>query len=285
MDLYEKRLATFTSWPHIFPQPTDLAGAGFEYAPSQRCPDKVRCTECLQYLGDWQPDDNPLLEHIRFQPHCRLARQIADAKKQRDHLIPRSGTQETTQPAAQSTLPFRSQLPTEAPTQAMQKTWRMQSQHDSSKKCKQQSKASLQQQKQSKRDQQQQADSQQMTAQDPKQEQKDNPVSKDAQTTAISAVTSSGSPKSSLATSTPVVTPSSVAAAEITTSNRPFTSLPGFSLPSCNYISNPSCDERAEKASAKADLSGESMEKVVLDVGDWVELGFDGEEQDDWVKV
>lgn len=48
---------------------------------------------------------------------------------------------------------------------------------------------------------------------------------------------------------------------------------------------NPNSDRKAENALAQADSPGESKGEAVLDVEGWVELGFDGEEEDDWVKV
>ena len=151
MRSYEKRLATFISWPHASPQPTDLAKAGFEFVPSRHCRDKVRCTECLQYLGDWKPEDNPLLEHTRWQPDCKLAKKLTDANKQRTPSAPQSFAKEVVQPVAQPAPKFKSKPAIKARV-VVEKAFQEKVQKVLSKHHEQQSDMKLRQRKTSKQD-------------------------------------------------------------------------------------------------------------------------------------
>lgn len=102
MTSYEERLATFTSWPHILPTSSDLAAAGFQYVPTTSCPDTVKCIECLQNLYEWQPEDDPLLEHIRFIPDCQLANKLLKSTIK----VRRSSTEQNFQSALQMKRPL-----------------------------------------------------------------------------------------------------------------------------------------------------------------------------------
>ncbi|CAF9942979.1 MAG: hypothetical protein ALECFALPRED_010350 [Alectoria fallacina] len=65
------------------------------------CPDNVKCIECLQILYGWQPEDDPLLEHIRFRPDCQLANKPLKSTIK----VPRSSTEQNTQSASQMKRP------------------------------------------------------------------------------------------------------------------------------------------------------------------------------------
>ena len=75
MKTYKERFATFTSWPHALPHPEDLAAAGFKYRPTKRCPDNVRCTDCMMNLDEWESDDDPLTEHAIHSPNCQFVKE------------------------------------------------------------------------------------------------------------------------------------------------------------------------------------------------------------------
>mmetsp|Transcript_48604 Transcript_48604/g.152530 ORF Transcript_48604/g.152530 Transcript_48604/m.152530 type:complete len:675 (+) Transcript_48604:116-2140(+) len=68
------RLKTFESiiWPHnntpLTPQ--RLAAAGFYAAPTSKAPDRVVCFACENALTNWDPTDDPWLEHQTWYPQC-----------------------------------------------------------------------------------------------------------------------------------------------------------------------------------------------------------------------
>lgn len=68
----QSRLSTFTHWPHsatgMFPAQY-MADLGFYYAGYADC---VRCFYCGVGLKSWEPQDDPLTEHIRWRPECRF---------------------------------------------------------------------------------------------------------------------------------------------------------------------------------------------------------------------
>ena len=93
MDVYANRLATFLGggagkeqdggkeaddgvggyWPHIRPNPEDLAAAGFIFAPSADEFDNVRCFICDKQLDGWTAEDEPLKEHLNHSKSCAWA--------------------------------------------------------------------------------------------------------------------------------------------------------------------------------------------------------------------
>jgi len=68
------RLKTFESiiWPHnntpLTPQ--RLAAAGFYAAPTSKAADRVVCFACENALTNWDPTDDPWLEHQTWYPQC-----------------------------------------------------------------------------------------------------------------------------------------------------------------------------------------------------------------------
>jgi len=86
------RLATFrTRWRvtseggHVsFPErrlrpltPKMLALAGFLYCPDAMHTDRVVCFCCKRALHTWDPEDTPLYEHCRVNPHCPFVQAAA----------------------------------------------------------------------------------------------------------------------------------------------------------------------------------------------------------------
>lgn len=77
----EARLATFEppskrsklGWPHKTPTPEDLAKAGFYYKPLPTSNDNAMCYLCDRSLDGWEPDDDPIQEHVTHSSDCGWA--------------------------------------------------------------------------------------------------------------------------------------------------------------------------------------------------------------------
>ena len=69
-----KRHASFATWPHEnLPSVDDLVRAGFFYTGTKSI---VTCFYCNGSLQNWGPNDNPMIEHARWFPHCAYAKQL-----------------------------------------------------------------------------------------------------------------------------------------------------------------------------------------------------------------
>ncbi|CAF1410540.1 unnamed protein product [Adineta ricciae] len=69
-----KRHASFEQWPkENLPSVDDLVRAGFFYTGSKSI---VTCFYCNGSLQNWGPNDNPMIEHARWFPHCAYAKQL-----------------------------------------------------------------------------------------------------------------------------------------------------------------------------------------------------------------
>ena len=69
------RQATFETWnDETTPPVGDLVKAGFFYTGVKNC---VQCFYCGGSLQNWSKNDNPLIEHIRWFPHCGYAKQLS----------------------------------------------------------------------------------------------------------------------------------------------------------------------------------------------------------------
>ncbi|KAJ8311146.1 hypothetical protein KUTeg_011310 [Tegillarca granosa] len=67
------RLTSFRNWPKNKKQnPQDLARAGFFHEGTE---DRVRCFFCGGGLVNWDPEDDPWIEHARWYPRCVYLRQ------------------------------------------------------------------------------------------------------------------------------------------------------------------------------------------------------------------
>lgn len=68
------RIATYRNWPSTLNQkPEELAKAGLFYEGSK---DYVRCFQCAGGLREWEPEDDPIIEHARWFPFCEFMRLI-----------------------------------------------------------------------------------------------------------------------------------------------------------------------------------------------------------------
>lgn len=63
----KKRKLTFVDWKHRKPEPELLAECGFYYSGIR---DVVVCFFCNGTLGNWEPDDDPWSDHLKFFPKC-----------------------------------------------------------------------------------------------------------------------------------------------------------------------------------------------------------------------
>ncbi|XP_046370898.2 putative inhibitor of apoptosis [Haliotis rufescens] len=66
---FTERLSTYRNWPHgrDVALLAAIARAGFFY---EGYADTVRCFACLTALRDWEPGDDPWIEHVRWRPRC-----------------------------------------------------------------------------------------------------------------------------------------------------------------------------------------------------------------------
>jgi hypothetical protein len=69
-----KRHASFATCPNEnLPSVDDLVRAGFFYTGTKNI---VTCFYCNGSLQNWGPNDNPMIEHARWFPHCAYAKQL-----------------------------------------------------------------------------------------------------------------------------------------------------------------------------------------------------------------
>jgi hypothetical protein len=62
-----------SAWPLQYPNPDDLARAGFFFDATPEYPDNVTCFLCAKRIGGWEENDNPFEEHLRLSPRCGWA--------------------------------------------------------------------------------------------------------------------------------------------------------------------------------------------------------------------
>jgi hypothetical protein len=68
MMMYEDRLQSFKQWPHqVLPNKYNLARAGFIYTGEG---DIVRCFGCGIRVSQWEKNDFPWTEHLKWSPDC-----------------------------------------------------------------------------------------------------------------------------------------------------------------------------------------------------------------------
>ncbi|KAK5923649.1 hypothetical protein CgunFtcFv8_000598 [Champsocephalus gunnari] len=73
MHSYESREQSYVDWPFredCYCTPEKMAKAGFVHCPSENEPDVVCCFFCLIELEGWEPDDDPMSEHLKRSPNC-----------------------------------------------------------------------------------------------------------------------------------------------------------------------------------------------------------------------
>ncbi|KAI9530760.1 hypothetical protein NQZ68_000251 [Dissostichus eleginoides] len=69
----ESREQSYVDWPFredCYCTPEKMAEAGFVHCPSENEPDVACCFFCLIELEGWEPDDDPLSEHLKRSPNC-----------------------------------------------------------------------------------------------------------------------------------------------------------------------------------------------------------------------
>jgi hypothetical protein len=75
---YQARLETYKEWPAtLSQQPNDLAKAGFYYFGIK---DMVKCFFCNGGLKNWDHNDDPYQDHVRWFPKCQFIRQLMGAE-------------------------------------------------------------------------------------------------------------------------------------------------------------------------------------------------------------
>ncbi|CAF1218955.1 unnamed protein product [Rotaria sordida] len=73
-----KRHASFVTWSNEnLPSIDDLVKAGFFYTGTKTI---VTCFYCNGSLQNWSSNDNPMIEHVRWFPHCAYAKQLCDSE-------------------------------------------------------------------------------------------------------------------------------------------------------------------------------------------------------------
>uniref|UniRef100_A0A336KV49 CSON000011 protein n=1 Tax=Culicoides sonorensis TaxID=179676 RepID=A0A336KV49_CULSO len=65
----KQRRLTFSDWNCLSTDKLLLAQIGFYFIGST---DLVKCYFCNLEIGMWQPDDDPVKEHLRWSPNCPL---------------------------------------------------------------------------------------------------------------------------------------------------------------------------------------------------------------------
>ncbi|CAF1261105.1 unnamed protein product [Didymodactylos carnosus] len=69
-----KRQASFATWPNeLLPCVDSLVKSGFYYTGTKTI---VTCFYCNGSLHGWEQNDNPMIEHARWFPHCAYVRQL-----------------------------------------------------------------------------------------------------------------------------------------------------------------------------------------------------------------
>ncbi|XP_055336723.1 baculoviral IAP repeat-containing protein 3-like [Paramacrobiotus metropolitanus] len=70
MKEYRDRFATYANWPGqvVSQRPMDMANAGFFF--NEGVWDQVQCFCCGRKLAQWTRDDDPWIEHAKYEPQC-----------------------------------------------------------------------------------------------------------------------------------------------------------------------------------------------------------------------
>ena len=118
MNSYAARLASFTSWPHIYPSASTVARAGFhrEFDLTFSSPDLTVCSLCGLDPCDWD-SDNPFDFHATRSPECPFVRATQQKKKHRNQKTRQQYTRRSLQPVTQSATQQATQSSTQSATQ------------------------------------------------------------------------------------------------------------------------------------------------------------------------
>ncbi|CAF3393989.1 unnamed protein product [Rotaria sp. Silwood1] len=91
-----KRHQSFATWPNEpLPSVDDLVRAGFFYNGTGTI---VTCFYCNGSLQNWGANDNPIIEHARWFPHCGYAKQLCGDDLYRKIQESKRSVQERTKP-------------------------------------------------------------------------------------------------------------------------------------------------------------------------------------------
>ncbi|QNV47833.1 inhibitor of apoptosis-3 [Alphabaculovirus altersperidaniae] len=75
MQSFKERLISFSKWPASDKvSPIHLALSGFYYLNRG---DEVRCAYCKVEIMNWKQGDNPLVDHKRWAPQCKFAKEVS----------------------------------------------------------------------------------------------------------------------------------------------------------------------------------------------------------------
>ena len=73
-----QRYLSFSTWPSDnLPSVDDLVKSGFFYTGKTTT---VTCFYCNGSVDNWSANDDPLIEHVRWFPHCAYAKQMCDSE-------------------------------------------------------------------------------------------------------------------------------------------------------------------------------------------------------------
>ncbi|QIW97880.1 hypothetical protein AMS68_003398 [Peltaster fructicola] len=79
----KKKTTTNPAWPHQTPRPDDLARAGFFFQPDDtEGDDNVKCFSCRACLNGWEPNDDPIIEHVSHRPDCAWATAVSVVRRE-----------------------------------------------------------------------------------------------------------------------------------------------------------------------------------------------------------
>ncbi|KYQ54918.1 Baculoviral IAP repeat-containing protein 7-B [Trachymyrmex zeteki] len=68
------RLKSFHNWPYSWKKSEEFAAAGFFYTGES---DIVKCFECGEELWKWKVEDDPMVDHQRYNRNCWFLRNIS----------------------------------------------------------------------------------------------------------------------------------------------------------------------------------------------------------------
>lgn len=92
MTCQRARRQTFKNWPGS-QDPNELSLAGFFYLQDG---DEVQCHHCGIRIHQWESDEVPIAEHVRWSPDCRYAQVALKWKRTQSTVSHLLTTMETT---------------------------------------------------------------------------------------------------------------------------------------------------------------------------------------------
>ncbi|GAB1732941.1 hypothetical protein NU195Hw_g196t1 [Hortaea werneckii] len=83
-----RKNAHTVEWPHEQPSVEELARAGFFYRPVPDSPDNVQCFLCNVKLDGWEPEDDPVREHLAHSQPCAWALSLSVLRPEGTEMDP-----------------------------------------------------------------------------------------------------------------------------------------------------------------------------------------------------